>query len=662
MNWEMFRSDLKISKMIINRPRPSLRFDIPILPKAPRYQPASGPPPPRVDLQLVHDTDSFIVDKIILPFGPFTQPGDPRQRRAYYIIGWPDLPAARPVIDAVKILDYVSPYMLEEWEYHDALRREQERDEAAKEAREAAEAAAAATGKVVPAAEGLPKQKKKRGRKPKQARLMEIRAPTPQLDSEQEEMLARRKHGPSLSTPQKGRIAQLEAELDMLEDTEEQSMDEGLDPAAQIQRQLESNAVGMNEGNPKLDVNLAEADELGLLGASGAVSDGESSSRASSPQLAPLPSQQTVPKRASSVARGFAAASAPISSMPSSAKQQRQPTADPSRLTGANPRMGTSTTPIPLPTRLSFNSKSSSALPPARRSLANADPLVETRISTAQEQPFQSAFAPFTSGGVASIQSNSEKPLPAYNGNTGFTPANSFTPLGGHFPRPPKRPAEDFALEGHSAKTTQASTQVKKERRKKAPKIAEAPPEPAEDQGIAASVEQEYVVKRLEGHEVLDGVHYFKVRWEGDWPPDQNPTWEPQDNISADLVKKYLKRKAEREAEKSKHAPAKGRTSSGGFSSTGKSQEKQQRTLAHWARSYTSVSEAFEGKAELDATTSQGHSEVQNGGDGEDHDDQADELLVVDTSRVATHDKAAAERSKSLGAQLVAQFGRKTDF
>eukprot|EP00049_Salpingoeca_infusionum_P022991 m.9842 g.9842 ORF g.9842 m.9842 type:complete len:227 (-) comp5498_c0_seq1:1961-2641(-) len=32
----------------------------------------------------------------------------------------------------------------------------------------------------------------------------------------------------------------------------------------------------------------------------------------------------------------------------------------------------------------------------------------------------------------------------------------------------------------------------------------------------------------------------FKVRWEGDWPPDQKETWEDKEHISAELVQEYI--------------------------------------------------------------------------------------------------------------------------
>ncbi|KAK0632763.1 hypothetical protein B0T14DRAFT_560419 [Immersiella caudata] len=39
-------------------------------------------------------------------------------------------------------------------------------------------------------------------------------------------------------------------------------------------------------------------------------------------------------------------------------------------------------------------------------------------------------------------------------------------------------------------------------------------------------------------------VHYYLVSWEGNWPPDQNPTWEPAENIQDDnLIAEYRRRK-----------------------------------------------------------------------------------------------------------------------
>ncbi|CAK7210731.1 hypothetical protein SBRCBS47491_000877 [Sporothrix bragantina] len=37
-------------------------------------------------------------------------------------------------------------------------------------------------------------------------------------------------------------------------------------------------------------------------------------------------------------------------------------------------------------------------------------------------------------------------------------------------------------------------------------------------------------------------VRFFLVRWKGDWPPDQNPTWEPAENLPPRMVRQYLKK------------------------------------------------------------------------------------------------------------------------
>ncbi|KAG6046922.1 hypothetical protein E4U17_007685 [Claviceps sp. LM77 group G4] len=36
-------------------------------------------------------------------------------------------------------------------------------------------------------------------------------------------------------------------------------------------------------------------------------------------------------------------------------------------------------------------------------------------------------------------------------------------------------------------------------------------------------------------------IRYFLVRWAGDWPPEQNPSWELEHNLHPDLVLNYTK-------------------------------------------------------------------------------------------------------------------------
>lgn len=644
-SWELYRSDLKLSKMTIKSELPSVRFDIPIPQQAPKYIPGSCPPP-RVDLRLVHDTNAYIVDKIVLPLEPFTQRNDPRQRRLYYIIGWPDLPAARPVVVAPKILDYVSPRALEDWEYQDALRRE--------EAKEAEERALEKGKGVVPPGKPGPKpgMKRKPGRPPR-ARLMDAPPPEPVLDSEQEEMLQRRKSGPSLSTPQKSRLAQLVAEEEMLEQLEEVEEE---DPVSVLQRQLQGEVLGEDGMDLDTDVDMEEAKAVDPPRSSSAVSgtSGVQTSRASSSR--PGPSSKPLVNPANSLTKTVAAATATTRGWPLGAYARKPGDvlgSPASRLSQTPTTQPISNTPVPLPPyiakSLEPNSSTSKQLPPTKPQVNSVMSSIETSTPAAYGHGAHSTSQrPGTNDLTDRRRSSSMTSSPSRT--------NGFTPIGGTFPRPPKRPAEETP----SAADTPASTQSKK-RKKKQAKLSQPPPEPGindEIQGVANPAEglvqeaQDYVVKRLEDDNVLDGVHWFRVRWEGNWPPDQNPTWEPKENISAKLVKEYLKRKAKREAEK----PSKNKHSNATSSGSGKTKAKRQSSLAEWAKRYNSVSEAFEGKAELDATTD---AMLGRRGDWEleDEDDNYEnELLVVDPDSAEDPENAAKERKKRLDAQLAAQF------
>lgn len=695
--WERFGADLKTSKMVIKRPRPSLRFHIPI-PAYARYEPGRGAPPPRVDLQLGHDTNALIHDKIILPPSVVAPPGDPRQRRVYYIIGWPDLPAARPVVDATRILDYVSPRALEDWEYRDSQRRRAQEEEAVKEAMEAAAAAAKGKAPAVPYTEFLPNGKKKPGRKPKHAKMNQVRAPTPQLNSEQEEDLARRKSVPSLSTPQKGRVAQMYAEMEMLDVTEDSADNDQDEDQKMIHLGAEDEAWDLHD-NREADRSV-KPEAVDLLKASSAVSSVENLSRTSSQSsVPPPPSQKRTTSKASSTARGSKPRSVQYTPSISSAKQRRPPAPSTSSAQQQRPpataaasghipaiqsHKPISTTPIPLPPHPVFRSKISQPSP--FQTLKST--FGSNSIPTSHLQKASSAPTPIKSGiDTTMTQSSPTVPLSGSYANGGFTPTNGFTPIG----RPPKRSANGSPPRGDDdgPASTPSTTAAKKER-KKAPRLSRPAPENKLKAGPAAKlaeevpVQQEWVVKRLEGHDVVDGVHYFKVRWEGDWPPEQNPSWEPQENISATLVRKYLKRESGRPAaQKTKTATA-GPSGSGSGRRTHTSQEKkqtqpQQTTLAQWVKGYSSVSEAFEGQAELEATTSLRGSggdgglnggaapAGQSGGGDDEYDDNGDELLVVDEGEARQQQKAAAERRKSLGAQVMAQFaslvpGRRNDY
>ncbi|KAI0125442.1 hypothetical protein BJ170DRAFT_596698 [Xylariales sp. AK1849] len=126
-------------------------------------------------------------------------------------------------------------------------------------------------------------------------------------------------------------------------------------------------------------------------------------------------------------------------------------------------------------------------------------------------------------------------------GASGFTPAGRSS---GRWPSPSPshtletrtathQPVVDFALNS-------SRKQEKKKKKKKVKKKAA--------EGAPTIEETVYEVKRLEAVKVL-GVgdkqeRQFRVRWEGNWPNNQNPTWEPEENLPRKLVKKYLKKTA----------------------------------------------------------------------------------------------------------------------
>lgn len=612
--WERFHSDIRGTLEIVDtkQEKPILQFHIPIRPRLPKYRPCSGPAPPRINLRPVHDSDAFIVDKVVLPRGHFHPSDNVRQRRCYYIIGWPDLPAARPVVDASKILDYVSPRTLEDWEYQDALRREEERDKAREvEKLEDAEGKAAAIrvdGGLVPGAKRRP------GRPPRAMMMVAEPTPEPELNSEQEEIIHKRMRGPSLSTPQKSRVAQMVVEeKEMLEELEEVSENAEF----KIHRQPEVSSDG--GGGPDGDVKTGVVEDLDSLRLSSAVpgrSSGECS-RASSarPALAKPPSSLVKTAVGVAVHRAAAPALTPLT------RRARDGTSSsPSRPSQVSTRPQISTTPIPLPSHYSQALKQ--RIPKSHAAIPSTD----TRLR----------------GGSASTQSDQVHSRRSSSANPPPSHTNGFTPIGGTFSRPPKRPAEDSPVSADAP----AKTKSKKSKKKPAelkPTNTEVPAEAVGSSITALDLvqgEQDYVVKRLEGDYILDGVHWFKVRWEGDWPDDQNPTWEPRENIAERLVKQYLKRRAKRGSSRGDKPKPKEHT-----------KMKQTNLLADWAKGCSSVADAFGGETDLNATSDTMLEQGNALGRHADADDSPDELLVIDENEAA-----ATERRKAMEAEIVAQF------
>lgn len=113
------------------RPRQStvrkIKIEIALPSRPADYVPNSGPPLCRLDLLPAADSTAYIDDRILLPPAGLAADGRPLPKRMKYIIGWHDLPAARLLVPAMNVLDYVSPCALEDWEYKMELELDVER-------------------------------------------------------------------------------------------------------------------------------------------------------------------------------------------------------------------------------------------------------------------------------------------------------------------------------------------------------------------------------------------------------------------------------------------------------------------------------------------------------------------------------------------------------
>lgn len=124
-----------------------------------------------------------------------------------YLVGWTDLPSASLVIPAVDLLEYVSPYAYEQFEYTRWQERKREEKETAEKLRLGAETKKAAleTGQELKLEPEAGRPKKKRGRPRKN---VEMRVDEAAIEEEVRKRAGSqaREGQPSLSTPQKGML------------------------------------------------------------------------------------------------------------------------------------------------------------------------------------------------------------------------------------------------------------------------------------------------------------------------------------------------------------------------------------------------------------------------------------------------------------------------
>ncbi|KAI8264114.1 hypothetical protein K4K58_012474 [Colletotrichum sp. SAR11_239] len=183
------------------------------------YTPGTGPPLRPITLVPVRDSTAYIRDEFFVP-PPLSQDG---KKRLQYVVGWSDLPAARLVVDAERVADYVSPAAYEDWCAARAAERDEEerRREEEENVRAVAEAEARERGMLVlrngvkdtPRKDVVTGKRKRRTK----AEMAAARAETP-VEGDGKRKPGRPKKGaPSLSTPSKARLEEfreLETEME----------------------------------------------------------------------------------------------------------------------------------------------------------------------------------------------------------------------------------------------------------------------------------------------------------------------------------------------------------------------------------------------------------------------------------------------------------------
>ncbi|KAI1749437.1 hypothetical protein F4782DRAFT_303533 [Xylaria castorea] len=638
-------------------------LEIPLHSKPRDYRPGDGPALAPIRLCLEDDTGAFIADKRVIPGKPVN--GE-LKLELYYVVGWPDLPAARVAVLATKILEYVSPRTLEDWEYKCLLEKdkEQEREEAARKRKqeERAKAHAASvsvTGTSTPGS-GTPGQKR-RGRPSKAEVLARHLA---QQASFGDDELANvplppaSTNGPSLSTPQKS----LARAVKNMEDIEETDTNDA------ISKQLQGGSESENESDSESQVgeDLMELDEpdktarpdpdtmFASLDSFLPAHPSRGYAEFSIPNL-PSSTQQDPTQSVSPIPISFLRPNSKKSQLSRQKTQLTTPVPVPlyPRQTGKKTivPLGKPITPVPAPSLPLPGAKlpkqahaiSLTPIPAPPYSVPKPKPkppkephearFTQISVPAHSKQSLQvlhgTTWTPIPPPPYPPLQESSIKPEPKKSHKATCTPIPpppppkpsekshkiTYTPI----PPPPpfysngtteSRKWTSFTPVGQSPRNqaTRAKVKVERNDRPRTPSKSATPraknsssrkkkqSQPEED--------QVWEVNRLEDDKVIEIegelVRHFKVRWVGKWPPGQNPTWEPEENISEPMVRKYLKDKAAK------------------ISQSSSSPRRLEKPIRTSKRKYSSVAEAFEGDDDDLPMPSSGLP-------GETHDDEDDD-------------------------------------
>ncbi|KAI1445322.1 hypothetical protein F5Y02DRAFT_386739 [Annulohypoxylon stygium] len=669
------------------------RIQIPLPSKPPPYRPGDGPPLAPLRLQPERDSTAYIIDKRVLP-------GKARngelQLQMYYVVAWQDVPAARVTILATQILDYVSPGELESFEYKQLLERDEEieRQEALKkeklEMAKQKKAVKPTSAISTPTTPGTPTttSRKRRGRPSKaelQARKLSKQASVTNSESIEVTLPPTSTSGPSLSTPQKKRAREIVTDVEEVDDPDpddaihrqlcgenDDDDDAAVDEDMEVDEATESRGTMSKDRVPR---TMSSGLQISSYARSSSLNQDSSTlikSANANLVLKSSTSHVPVPKVLRSNKQPWELPA--ITPLPPPIPKPRPslpPNSKPRKIPPLPPGRKQSTTPVPVPTPV----KSDTKIPlqyPQYYSQARVEPQPVKPKST---EPKQSTTPvpipqyprlknvknikpekcePSSSAPPPPPPTQPPKSSPQRPQHHGFTPAGRSS---GRWPSETPQSSSEVAAESPLSDHI-GSTHLKKATPKPKPK-------PAAGNG------QVWVVSRLEGDKLVQSrgrrTRFFKVRWEGDWPPDENPTWEPEVNIAPELIATYFNGKAKGAAGRRKTTGSVGNK----FAPPKMDIRSEPLTLK---RKYSSVAEAFAGDADdLDelrnSADSGGEADVAvyaSGNRGKrrevvrhnyyEDDEGEDEILVVATDqdpRKRRRESQPGEQMDELGAAFM---------
>ncbi|KAG5967042.1 hypothetical protein E4U57_001371 [Claviceps arundinis] len=473
------------------RSTPSLRSSVVVAIRSrPRYIPGTGPAlqPPRL-LPLAAST-GYIIERILLPSPGLAADGRPLSKRMTYIVGWRDLPAASLRVPAMDILDYVSQRTLEEWEE----RLEDEMDEHRQHLGQ--KVGRWGKHKVSP---GM------RRRPPAHTEIEQPAAIEIESESESESESETgsdveshaKSHGMSLSTPRKRRRADFHVSSD----------EDSNSPTKQLNRELHGNSDGGEDMIPDNVVDLRQGKTVEVV-VDLDLKRGDDVDMATNKPLrivTPVPLPPFITCKFSSTTTN--------NNTNNNTTRETNVNIDHTRAASDSKRTvvdsGTASLPKPSPKKEKkqkvMHSKEDGTLSqknaslPANVAIDNAIQRLPTRGSSRGRRK----------------QPTSMNQPPAASAHT-------------------HRHSE---LTGTRKKTQRTTTPPPPSPQMSSPSINSSSHE-ADDLAWEVERLEDMALYHVQNHGL---IRHFLVRWVGEWPPEQNPSWEPEHNLHPDLVRNYMK-------------------------------------------------------------------------------------------------------------------------